>query len=140
MPSNLPLSSLLRLACLALLLFPALTRAQPGPDSLRTEYLDRPLGLDVETPRFSWQMTPPGGGRGSRQQAYRILVSAPSGAVVWDSGRVNSGESLLVPYGGSALQPKTRYLWEVTSWDQEGRQARRASWFETGLLDPDPDS
>lgn len=140
MPSTIPLSSLSRLACLALLLFPAITRAQPGPDSLRTEYLDRPLGLDVETPRFSWQMTPPDAGRGSGQQAYRILVSAPSGAVLWDSGRVNSGESLLVPYGGSALQPKTRYLWEVTSWDQEGRQSSRASWFETGLLDPDPDS
>ncbi len=134
------LSLLFHLACLALLLFPSVSLAQAGVDNLRTEYLDRPLGLDVAAPRFTWQLTAAAGARGISQQAYRLQVSAPSGEVVWDTGRVGSGQSVLVPYGGTSLQPKTRYAWEVTAWDQDMKPHRQTSWFETGLLDPDPDS
>lgn len=129
-----------RLACLAILLSPVLCPAQLRIDSLRTEYLDRPLGLDVESPRFSWQMTAAGAGRGYAQQAYQIQVRNLSGDVVWDSGRVSSPESVLIAYAGSLLEPKTRYDWEVTVWDQAGNKLSQASWFETGLLDPDPGS
>ena len=127
-----------RLGCLAFLLATTIGLAQPRIDSLRTEYLDRPLGLDVEIPRFSWQMVAPGAERGHAQQAYQIQVRTPSGEVAWDSGRVGSPGSVLIPYAGSPLEARTRYDWEVTVWDQDGNQHRQASWFETGLLDPDP--
>jgi len=129
-----------RLGSLAFLLASLCCLAQPRIDSLRTEYLDRPLGLDVEIPRFSWQMLAPDAGRGYAQQAYQIQVRTPSGEVVWDTGRVGSPGSVLIPYAGSPLGPMTRYDWEVTVWDQDGNPHRQASWFETGLLDPDPAS
>ncbi len=129
-----------RLVCLALLLIPFVSIAQAGVYNLRTEYLDQPLGLDLKTPRFSWQMTTLLTSRGTLQKAYQIEVSDPAGEPVWDSGRVESGQSVLVPYNGPALQPKTRYTLVVTAWDQDNNPQGQASWFETGLLDPDPNS
>jgi len=106
---------------------------------LRVEYRDTPLGIDVETPRFSWQMVAPEGRRGAAQSAYRIVVEAPDGTTAWDSGKVAGSVSLAVPYAGVALQPTTRYAWSVTVWDEDASQSTASSWFETGLLNPDPD-
>jgi alpha-L-rhamnosidase len=49
---------------------------------LQVEYSETPLGIDVETPRFGWQMSAPEGERGYAQSAYRIVVSDPRGSVV----------------------------------------------------------
>lgn len=43
--------------------------------NLKTEYAVTPLGLDVELPRFSWQMESLGAERGLQQTAYQIIVS-----------------------------------------------------------------
>jgi alpha-L-rhamnosidase len=109
------------------------------PTHLRVEYSATPLGIDVEAPRFSWQMRAPEGRRGYSQSAYQIVVADPDGVPVWDTGKVASDVSLAIPYGGPALQPATRYAWSVTVWDQDGATAFGASWFETGLMNPDPD-
>ena len=130
----------LRFVCLAILLTPVVCLAQAGIDSLRTEYRDRPLGLDVKTPRFSWQMIASEGARGLSQQAYQLQVNDPSGQAIWTTDRIPGGQSALVPYAGPALQPKTRYSWKVTAWDQAGKRHQHTSWFETGLLDPNPAS
>ncbi|MEZ5072965.1 MAG: family 78 glycoside hydrolase catalytic domain [Bacteroidales bacterium] len=104
--------------------------------NLTTEYTPTPLGIDVEQPRFGWQMLAPDDARGVVQTGYRIVVTDASGNEVWDTERVDSPEALAIAYGGKALEPATRYNWELTVWDQEQKEHRAGSWFETGLMDP----
>jgi alpha-L-rhamnosidase len=107
---------------------------------LQVEYTRTPLGIDVARPRFGWQMTAGAGERGVAQTAYRIEVKNPKGAVVWDSQRVEGSGSVGVRYTGQPLAAATRYTWTVAVWDQAGRTSEASSWFETGLMDPAPNS
>lgn len=130
---------LVLICCLAVpVLMPHDLFAQFSLAHLQTEYSETPLGIDVAEPRFSWQMQAPAGVRGAAQQAYRIVVRDGEQNIVWDTGQVDREVSVHIVYGGEALQPTTRYEWEVTVWDQGGETATAASWFETGLLNPDP--
>lgn len=56
---------------------------------------------------------------------------------VWDSGRIESGISAAVPYGGPALEPERRYVWKVYVWDRDGNLAESSgeAAFETGVAD-----
>lgn len=107
-------------------------------DNLMVEYSKNPIGIDVTNPRFSWQMIAPGGERDYSQTACQIVVKDPGGAVMWDSKKVASDESVGVLYSGSPLKPTTKYSWSVMVWDQNGDTASGSSWFETGLMNPDP--
>lgn len=102
---------------------------------LRVEHLVNPLGLDEPAPRFSWKLAD--SRTGAAQTAYQLEVSADD-AVVWDSGRVASDASVLVPYSGPALEPHTRYEWRIRIWDHAGAVSAwsDAAWFETGFLAP----
>ncbi|RAJ68677.1 alpha-L-rhamnosidase [Streptomyces sp. Amel2xB2] len=106
---------------------------------LTTEYSDRPLGLDTPRPRLSWTLSSPVPDQ--LQHAYRIRVASSPERLgdpdVWDSGRRASRQSVLVPYDGPALDPRTRYHWSVRVWDGEGRPSpwSAPSWWETGLTD-----
>ncbi|HRH41105.1 MAG TPA: family 78 glycoside hydrolase catalytic domain [Pyrinomonadaceae bacterium] len=110
--------------------------AQTTIQNLLTESSETPLGIDVKTPHFTWQIN--SAERGVSQSAYRIEVTNPQKQTLWDSGKINSGESVNIPYGGSNLQPTTKYNWKVTVWNQKGKEFRAESWFETGLMNPDP--
>ena len=108
--------------------------------NLQVEYRTTPLGIDVTNPRSSWQMRATAGERGRGQSAYRIVVVDAGGGVAWDTKRTEGSESLAIEYAGSPLKAATRYSWTVTVWDQAGAPLRATSWFETGLMDPRPDS
>ena len=108
--------------------------------NLQVEYRNTPLGIDVAQPRFSWQMAATAGERGYAQTAYQIEVRDPKGSVVWDTKRTESADSLGLKYGGNPLRAATRYSWTVTVWNQAGAKLAASSWFETGLMDPAPDS
>ncbi|MFE9204419.1 family 78 glycoside hydrolase catalytic domain [Micromonospora sp. NPDC007230] len=104
---------------------------------LTTERATDPIGLDVAQPRLGWRIE--SAARGVLQESYQVRVATSQArlddADVWDSGRVTSRRSTLVPYTGPALQPRTRYLWQVRVWDTAGRASgwsAPASW-ETGL-------
>lgn len=119
-------------------------RAQTKPagaftiGNLQVEYTSTPMGIDVTAPRFSWQMIAPAGKRAYAQVAYQIQVKDAKGNPVWNSDKTNGGESLGITYTGTALKPVTRYIWTVTVWNQSGATAKNSSWFETGLMNPDP--
>ena len=104
---------------------------------LQVEYVTNPIGLDVKTPRFSWQLQAEG--RGVKQLAYQVIVATDATFVhpVWDSGKVESDHSLHIPYSGPALAPSTRYYWQVTVWNNKtGKEvSTEKAYFETGLLD-----
>lgn len=97
---------------------------------LTVEYKTNPLGMDEVQPRFSWKLrsdTPD-----TVQTAYQIRVS--NGEVLWDTGRVESDQSILVEYLGAAFAPRTPYTWQVTVWTNHGESAAAGAAFETGLL------
>jgi alpha-L-rhamnosidase len=108
---------------------------------LCTEYKENPLGIDARKPRLSWQLQ--ASGRGVMQAAYQIRVAKSSAEVqagknlVWDSGKVNSEESIHRVYEGPSLQSGQRYYWQVRVWDGSGNASNwsEAAYFEMGLLD-----
>jgi alpha-L-rhamnosidase len=118
--------------------------AKPSPvmSALKTEYQNDPLGLDVAKPRFSWQLD--SRARGAAQSAYEVRVATDADALraarslIWDSGKVDSHQSIFLEYGGPALQSRTRYFWQVRVWNEQGSDlgwSRIATW-EMGLLSP----
>ncbi|MFH0759722.1 MAG: family 78 glycoside hydrolase catalytic domain [Bacteroidota bacterium] len=108
-------------------------------ENLTVEYCTTPLGIDVENPRFGWQMQVRDNARGYYQKAYQIVVKNPAGKAVWNSDTVNSGSAVAIKYAGSPLNPTTKYTWTVTVWDQNSEKHTASSWFETGLMNSDPD-
>jgi alpha-L-rhamnosidase len=117
------------------------TMAQGGkPEKLECESLATPLGMDAEKPVLSWQLRDTRDG--AKQTAYDVQVASSAAnlaagkADVWDSGKVESSDSIGVVYGGPAMQASKRYFWRVLAWDRDGKAypASDASWWETGLL------
>jgi alpha-L-rhamnosidase len=134
--------SLQRILKLGLFLFVTISAPQivyADHVHLRTNSLETPLGIDTPHPTFSWQSdakTP-----NWMQSAYEILVATdaknlfPGKADAWDSGRINSSESVNITYGGAALKSQQRYVWKVITWDNKNSQTVSApAWFEMGLL------
>ena len=123
----------------ALLAFVTVARAATVSD-LHTESLAHPVGIDAAHPQFSWHID--AALRGYRQSAYQVLV-ASSRALLrtnhgdrWDSGKVDSSDSVHVLYGGAALESRADYFWKVRVWDAAGRVSAwsaPASW-RMGLL------
>jgi len=105
---------------------------------LTVEYENTPLGIDVKAPHFGWQMSATAGERNLNQTAYQIVIKDWEGNQVWDTKKVSSSKSVGIEYAGSALKAATRYNWTVTVWDQKGASSLSSSWFETGLMNPDP--
>lgn len=109
---------------------------------LRCEFMKNPLGVDLVQPRLSWQLSDPW--RGARQRAYQLQAASSAVAVaqgqadLWDSGRVESARSHLVPYAGRAVGSGQWVYWRVQVWDQADQPS---AWSEPahwsmGLLSP----
>lgn len=124
----------------ALLICSVATAQVDKPERLKCESLVTPLGMDAEKPTLSWQLRDTRDG--AKQNAYEVQVAlsaanlAAGKADVWDSGKVESSDSIGVVYGGPAMQASKRYFWRVLVWDGEGKAypASDATWWETGLL------
>lgn len=101
------------------------------------EYTKTPLGIDVRTPRFCWQMKVPEGEREFIQTAYRLVVKDTEGKTMWDTKLVNNSKSIGIVYAGTSLTATTRYEWTVTVWNQKNESSTASSWFETGLMNSD---
>ncbi|MEV8031691.1 alpha-L-rhamnosidase [Streptomyces sp. NPDC086182] len=114
-------------------------RGAPRVTAPTVEYVKHPLGLDAQRPRLSWPLV--SDKPGTLQSAYRLRVASSASGLsrpdVWDSGKVTSDQSVLVPYAGPQLAPRTRYFWSVRVWDTDGAASgwSAPSWWETGLMD-----
>ena len=109
--------------------------------------MDRPLAVTVEKPRFSWEWDAEE--NNVYQSAYQIIVQKEDGVLVWDSTRTAGRDTTDIEYAGQPLEPRRRYLYRITAWDQEGREAKSGQeYFETALwkeedwkaswIEPDP--
>jgi alpha-L-rhamnosidase len=127
------------------------------PTRFRTNNLENPLAIADTKPVFSWAIAFSDGSYkpprdelsiNHYQSAYRIVCSDATGkdnndngaAVLWDSGRVLSQETLQIEYAGTPLHSLQRVQWQVQIWDEKGQEceidsAREWPFFETGLLD-----
>ncbi|MCX6559448.1 MAG: family 78 glycoside hydrolase catalytic domain [Candidatus Aminicenantes bacterium] len=125
---------------------PPMAAAEPGGNiravDLRCQGAVEPIGIDAPLPSLSWKIA--GDGRGLRQTAYRIQAAsrhemlAADRPDLWDSGRVDSGDTVGIAYAGWPLASFKRAAWRVRVWDQDGRES---SWSESagwamGILRP----
>lgn len=100
------------------------------------EQAARPLGVESAAPRLTWRAEGL-----TRQTAYQVQAASRLDLLetghpdLWDSGRVSSGQSHLVSYGGPLLS-RQRVFWRVRLWDQEGEASEfsESTWWEMGLL------
>ena len=112
-------------------------------ESLKCEYLDNPLGIDILQPRLSWKMS--SNTQGQKQTAYQIIVAGSSEKLLqgdgdlWDSGKIISDRSVNIPYNGSSLESGMECWWRARVWDMNGDPApwSEPSKWSMGLLNPD---
>ncbi len=107
--------------------------------NLKCEYKVNPLGVDIEKPRFSWNLE--SNQRGVDQTAYQIFVSSSlrnldeSNADVWDSKKVDSDKSIQIYYEGKPLESNQKYYWKINVWDQDGKiHSSESTFWTTGLF------
>jgi alpha-L-rhamnosidase len=102
------------------------------------EYHSNPLGIDVQKPRLSWKTV--SYEENMLQSAYEIKVTdqTPNGKLIWTSGKVNSGQSVNVEYGGPALKSMQKVAWQVRIWDNKGKATAWSApaFWEMGILEP----
>ena len=104
------------------------------------EMRKNPEGVAVSAPRFSWQLVT--GKQDVMQAAYQIEVAdsekglQTGSGLVWNSGRVKSGQSVLVEYAGAPLESGQKYWWRVTVWTNTGDKAQSSiQYWSMALLD-----
>jgi alpha-L-rhamnosidase len=109
--------------------------------ALKTEYKINPLGIDSPKPRLSWNLESEVCDQ--VQTAYQILVASAREALtsnngdIWDSGKVESDQSVHVAYNGKTLKSGKQYYWKVRVWDKEGNASdwSRIAHWSMGILD-----
>ncbi len=115
------------------------------PKSLRCEYLENPLGLDVLNPRLSWRLeNASAGSPSSLQAAYHLIVASSREKLdkldgdLWDTGKVSSDQMIHVEYQGKLLKARAWCYWKVKVWDEDGRSSNwddsPVAFWHVGLL------
>ncbi|MGC4038300.1 MAG: glycoside hydrolase family 78 protein [Chitinophagaceae bacterium] len=133
----------------AIILLNSIAFGQVKVESLLTENLSNPIGIDVKQPRFSWQLS--SAKRNITQTAYEIKLNDGK-TPFWNSGRINTDQSVHVKYNGPALQSGKKYNWSVRVWDNMGKASAwslpgffqtaffsaaewKAKWIEAGFTE-----
>src|SRR4051794_17908238 len=87
---------------------------------LRCESLRNPSGIDETKPRLSWILASKD--RGEKQSAYEIIVASSvknldrGDGDLWNSGKVESDQSIHVRYAGKPLASQAECFWKVRIW------------------------
>lgn len=129
---------LLLLVGLALLLSFQLKAAIQIED-LKCEQLTNPLAINVLSPRLSWKLA--GEERNIMQTAYQVLVASSLNKLnedegdLWNSGKVESNQSVNIRYKGNGLESKMDCFWKVKVWTNYGETKwTTPASFSIGLL------
>lgn len=106
------------------------------------EYRENPIGIDVEKPRLSWQII--ANSNNYQQSAYEIRFSASiaglseKNGLIYNTGKINSAQSVNLVYEGPALKSMQRVYWQVRVWDQNNKVSEWSipGFWEMGILNP----
>jgi len=107
---------------------------------LRCENLTNPLGIATIKPGLSWKIR--SDRNGTIQKYYQLLAATDSSllnenvADLWNSGKIESGESVLVSWKGKELVSRSVVYWKVRIWDENGKTSEwsKVVGFTVGLL------
>ncbi len=136
------------ITCILLLMaaawVPGLAQEKPFVEvtNLRVEYQENPVGIDVMSPRFSWEIK--ANFRNVLQIAYEIRVGQTPGHLrnggpyLWTTQKVVSDASNQIAYEGPAPKAGERLYWTVRIWDNQNHITDWApvSFWEMGPLAP----
>ncbi|MGD9555729.1 MAG: family 78 glycoside hydrolase catalytic domain [Mangrovibacterium sp.] len=108
--------------------------------NLKTERKTNPVGLETPSPRFSWEIQDDK--RNVSQTAYRLRCAfipkdlAVAARLTWDSGKVGTGQSVQLAYGGEKPASGQRIWWQVKVWTSKGEESdwSEPAFFEMALL------
>ena len=111
--------------------------------SLVCEYLNNPIGIDVEKPRLSWKIF--SDEENLLQTSYEIRFAESiedlnaSKELFYSTGKVISDKSINVVYEGPALKSFQRLYWQVRVWDNKNRVSNwsEPAFWEMGILKPE---
>lgn len=100
----------------------------------KVEMKENPIGIDIQSPRFSWQLS--SSQKNLKQLSYEIQVAKSAKDLkkgenlLWTSGEIKSDNNLLIPYKGPALQSRGSYYWRVRLQTNQGKTAwsKTQSW------------
>ncbi|MBC8181431.1 family 78 glycoside hydrolase catalytic domain [candidate division KSB1 bacterium] len=101
-----------------------LQTTQPSPSNLTVELLEFPAKTTITDlkPEFGWVMN--SAIKNDVQFAYQILVATSPAKLeknigdMWDTGKLNSTQSINVEYNGKRLSPNSTYFWKVKTWNK----------------------
>ncbi|GEM_PF-27731 len=102
------------------------------PVNLRCENLENPIAIDITSPLLSWNLVSEK--RGQLQSAYRILVAESEKNLendngdFWDSGKIESTQSVNIKYEGKSLKSRDVLYWKVKIWNADNEES---AWSET---------
>lgn len=122
----------MRIICI-ILFCSAVMLGADAPTGLLCELIPTSDAVRISDPKpeFSWMVNP--AAEDSIQTAYQIIVATSPTLLVenladaWDSGVVNSAQSVAVEYQGKALAPGRTMHWKVRTYDSIGI----SSWSDT---------
>ncbi|MFA5327895.1 MAG: family 78 glycoside hydrolase catalytic domain [Prolixibacteraceae bacterium] len=106
------------------------------------EYAENPISVNSKHPRFSWIVS--SSGRNQTQSVYKIMLATSEYRLnndqpdLWDSGKINSDETIQHEYPKDDIRSHSAYFWKVIIWDEKGNKYEsQVAKFETALLSPD---
>jgi alpha-L-rhamnosidase len=106
---------------------------------LQCEMLTNPEGIDLTQPRLSWQIQ--SDANQVEQTAYQIIVASTAANLnadtpdLWDSGKVESNESVGIIYNGKRLENRQDAFWKVKVWTNKGAiKSTNFAHFSIGIL------
>jgi len=107
------------------------------PDSLKTNNLVDPIGLNGTAPEFSWKLGPESFGH--EQRAWEIRAGKNpdlDGGIIWDSGKITGSVCSGHRWGGPVLRSRDRIYWQLKLWDENGMESgwSATAFFEIGLV------
>ncbi len=85
---------------------------------VRFEHLADGLGIGTAAPRLSWTVETSIGGW--RQAAYEVRAHGPDGSIRGETGRVESDQSVLLPWPFEPLVSRERVVVRVRAWGADG--------------------
>ncbi len=122
------------------ILVPLLAAAQTSVSSLTVDYKHNPIGIDDPSPGLSWKLLSEE--PGTMQESYEIRAGLDPDQMergrrlLWETGKVNSSQSVHVNYGGPPPESFQRIYWQVRVRDNHGKTTpwSEVAFWEMGFM------